>query len=79
MVIFYIWKRHFTFQNFARNLIYASRLVPLGYSFNFSEVSFSLFFKSYFVGSGILSDGLFQINLQHDAMFKIMLVLKDVL
>ena len=69
MVILYILEKTFYIPNFARNLIFISRLVPLGYSFTFSEVSFSLFYKSNFIGSGILSDGLFQINLQNDATY----------
>lgn len=44
--------------SFSRNLISISRLVPFGYSFNFSETSVSLFYKSDYVGNGILSDGL---------------------
>ena len=50
----------------SRNLISVSRLVPFGYSFHFSETSFSLIYKSDCVGNGILSDGLYCIFLQND-------------
>ncbi|RVW28514.1 Retrovirus-related Pol polyprotein from transposon TNT 1-94 [Vitis vinifera] len=43
-----------------------SRRVPFGYSFHFSETSFSLIYKSDCVGNGILSDGLYCIFLQND-------------
>jgi len=41
----------------------------LEYSFNFSESSFSLFYKSDCVGNSILSDGLFYINLQNNTTY----------
>ena len=47
-------------------MISVSRLVPFGYSFHFSETSFSLIYKSECVGNGILSDGLYCIFLQND-------------
>jgi hypothetical protein len=50
-------------------LISVSRLLPLEYSFNFSESSFSLFYKSDCVGNSILSDGLFYINLQNNTTY----------
>jgi transposase InsO family protein len=50
-------------------LISVSRLLPFEYSFNFSESSFSLFYKSDCVGNGILSDGLFCINLQNNTTY----------
>ena len=50
--------------SFSRNLILVSRLVPFGYSFHFSETSFSLTYKSDCVRNGILSDGLYHIFLQ---------------
>ena len=52
--------------SFFRNLISISRVVPLGYSFNFYETSFNLFYKSNLVGNGTLSNGIFSINLQND-------------
>jgi hypothetical protein len=57
------------FQVFSRNLISVSMLVPFGYSFNFSEIYFSLFYKSDCVGNGILSDGLYCINLQNNVIY----------
>ena len=59
-------KKTFYIPSFSRNLISISRLVPLGYSFNFSETCFSLFYKYDLVGNGTLSDGLFFIHLQND-------------
>jgi len=44
----------------------------LGYCFNFYETSFNLFFKSNFAGNGVLSDGLFSINLQNNATNNVM-------
>ncbi|KAL5858701.1 hypothetical protein ACOSQ3_006159 [Xanthoceras sorbifolium] len=58
--------------SFSRKLISVSRLVPFGYSFNFSETSFSLFYKSDCIGNGILSDGLYCINLQNNAAYNTM-------
>ena len=60
-------ERTFYVPSFSRNLISISRLVPFGYSFNFKDTSFSLFYKSECVGNGILSDGLYRIFLQNDA------------
>jgi transposase InsO family protein len=62
-------EKTFYVPSFSRNLISVSRLVPFGYSFNFSEISFSLFYKSDCVGNGILSDGLYCINLQNNATY----------
>ncbi|RVW72857.1 Retrovirus-related Pol polyprotein from transposon TNT 1-94 [Vitis vinifera] len=59
-------QRTFYVPSFSRNLISVSRLVPFGYSFHFSETSFSLIYKSECVGNGILSDGLYCIFLQND-------------
>ncbi|KAL5809191.1 hypothetical protein ACOSQ3_029882 [Xanthoceras sorbifolium] len=58
--------------SFSRKLISVSRLVPFEYSFNFSETSFSLFYKSDCVGNGSLSDGLYCINLQNNAAYNSM-------
>ena len=60
-------EKTFYIPSFSRNLISVSRLVPLGYSFNFYETSFSLFYKSNLIGNDTLSDGLFSIDLQNDA------------
>ena len=54
-----ILEKTFYIPNFSRNLISVSRLVPLGYSFKFFDLSFSLFYKSDLIGNGTLSDGLF--------------------
>ena len=62
-------ERTFYIPKFSRNLISISRLVPLDYSFKFSDIGFSLYHKSDIVGNGILSDGLFRINLQNDATY----------
>ncbi|KAL5758529.1 hypothetical protein ACOSP7_021140 [Xanthoceras sorbifolium] len=58
--------------SFSRKLISVSRLVPFGYSFNFLETSFSLFYKSDCVGNGTLSDDLYCINLQNNATYNSM-------
>ena len=59
-------EKTFYIPSFSMNLISVSRLVHFGYSFNFSETSFSLFYKSNFVGNGTLFDGIFTINFQKD-------------
>ena len=56
-------ERTFYIPSFSRNLILVSRLVPLGYSYKFSDCTLSLFCKSELIGKGILSNGLFSINL----------------
>ena len=61
-------ERTFYIPSFSRNLISVSRLVALGYSFKFSYSTFSLFCKSELIGKGILSNGLFSINLQYDVV-----------
>ena len=58
----------FYIPSFSRNLISVSRLVPLGYSFKFSNCNFCLFCKSELIGKGILSNGLFSINLQYSVI-----------
>ena len=62
-------ERIFYIPSFSRNLISASRLVSFGYSFNFSETFFNLFYKSDLVGNGTLSNGLFSTNLQNDTTY----------
>ena len=59
-------EKTFYILSFSRSLISVSRVVPLGYSFNFYETSLNLFYKSNLVGNGTLFDGLFFINLQND-------------
>ena len=49
--------------SFSRNLIYVSRLVPLGFSFTFQDNVFNLFYESNHIGTGILADGLYRIYL----------------
>ena len=54
-------KKTFYVPSFSRNLISISRLVPLGFSFSFSDSGFSLSNKFKVIGYGTLSDGLFHI------------------
>ena len=61
-------KRTFYIPSFSRNLMSVSRLVPLGYSFKFSYCTFSLFCNFQLIRKGILSNGLFSINLQYNAV-----------
>ena len=56
-------ERTFYIPSFSRNLILVSRLVPLGYSYKFSDCTLDLFCKFELIGKGILSNGLFSINL----------------
>ena len=52
-------ERTFYVPCFSRNLISISRLVPFGYSFNFKDTSFELFYNFECVGNEILSNGLY--------------------
>ncbi|KAL0408429.1 UNVERIFIED_CONTAM: Retrovirus-related Pol polyprotein from transposon TNT 1-94 [Sesamum radiatum] len=45
-----------------------SRLVSYGYSFKFGD-DITLFYNNHFVGNGTLSNGLYHINLQSDALY----------
>ncbi|KAL0429751.1 UNVERIFIED_CONTAM: Retrovirus-related Pol polyprotein from transposon TNT 1-94 [Sesamum radiatum] len=45
-----------------------SRLVPYGYSFKFGD-DITLFYNNHLVGNGTLSNGLYHINLQSDALY----------
>jgi hypothetical protein len=65
-------ERTFYIPNFSKNLISVSRLVPLGYSFTFSDSSFKLFYKSDLVGNGTMSDDLFRISLQNNEFYNAM-------
>ena len=65
-------EKTFWIPSFSRNLILVSRLVPLGYSFNFTDKSFNLYYKYDIVGNSILSYGLFSLNLQNDATYNAM-------
>ena len=58
--------------SFSKNLISISRLVPLGFSFNFSDYGFSLSNRSKVIGYGTLYDGLFHIQLQNDVTYNSM-------
>ena len=49
----------------SQNLIFMSKLDTLGFSFKFGIGCFSLFKHNYFIGSGILSDGLCKMNLDN--------------
>ena len=64
----------FYIPGYSRNLISVSRLVSDGYSFNFSDSGFNLFYKSDVIGFGTLSDGLFLLSLRNDDNHTIMLV-----
>ena len=59
--------RTFYVTSFLRNLIYVSRLVPLGFSFTFQDNVFNLFYKSDHIGTCILADALCRISLQNEA------------
>ena len=65
-------EKTFYVPSFSRNLISISRLVPLGFSFNFLDYSFSLSNKSKVIGYGTLSDGVFHIQLQNDFTYNSM-------
>ena len=62
-------ERTFYILNFSRNLISISGLVLLGYSLKFLDTNFSLYYKYDIVGNDILSNSLFQINLQNNATY----------
>ena len=65
-------EKTFYVPSFSRNLISISRLVSLGFSFNFSDSGFSLSNKSKVIGYGTLFDGLFHIQLQNDITYNSM-------
>ena len=65
-------EKTFYVPSFSRNLISISRLVPLGFSFNFTDSGFSLSNKSKIIGYGALSDGLFHIQLHNDVTYNSM-------
>ena len=56
-------EKTFYIPSFSINLISISRFVPLGFSFNFWNGIFSLYYKSKLVGTSPICDGLFQISL----------------
>ena len=59
-------EKTFYIPDFARNLVSVSRLVSCGYSFKFSNSSFSISYGYEIIGCGTLSDGLFCLNLEND-------------
>ena len=59
-------EKTFYIPSFSRNLISVSRLVPLGYSFQFSNKYLLIYYKYDIAGNDILSDGLFSIDLKND-------------
>ena len=65
-------EKTFNVPRFSNNLISISRLVPLGFSFNFSDSGFRLSNKSKVNGYGTLFDGLFHIQLQNDLTYNSM-------
>ena len=65
-------KKTFYIPGYSRNLISISRLVLDGYSFNFSDLGFNLFYKSDIIGYGTLFDGLFFLSLRNDDNHTIM-------
>ena len=65
-------EKTFYVPSFSRNLISVSRLMSFGYSFNFSDLSLSLFYKSDLVGDGTLFDGLYCLNLQNNTSLTVM-------
>ena len=60
--------------SFSLNLIFVSKLVPFGYSFNFKDTSFELFYNFEYVGNDILSDGLYLLGLQNYATYSSMYI-----
>ena len=65
-------EKTFYVPSFSRNLISISRLLPLGFSFNFTDSGFSLSNKSKVIGYGALFDGLFHIQLHNDVTYNSM-------
>ena len=65
-------EKTFYILSFSRNLISISRLVPLGYSFQFSEKSFNLYYKYNIVGNDTLFDGIFSLDLRNDSAHNIL-------
>jgi len=55
----------FYLPSITRNLISLSKLDVAGYSFKFGNGCFSLFKRSFMIGSGTLYDGLYKLNLDN--------------
>ena len=68
-------EKTFYVPSFSTNLISISKLVHLGFSFNFIDSGFSLSNKSKVIGYGALSDGLFHIQLHNDVTYNFMNVI----
>nr|KYP41156.1 hypothetical protein KK1_037495 [Cajanus cajan] len=49
--------------SFSRNLVSLSKLDAIGYSFTFGNGCFSLFKHNHLIGTGILCEGLYKLNL----------------
>ena len=58
-------ERTFYVPSFSQNLISVSKLVPFGYSFNFKDTTFGLFYNFECVRNGILSNDLYLLGLQN--------------
>ena len=71
-------EKTFYIPSFSRNLISVSRLIPLGYSFEFYETFFCLFYKLSLIGNDTLCDGLFQILLKSNVSYNVMHDLENV-
>ena len=71
-------EKTFYIPSFARNLISVSRLVSFGYSFNFSDSCFSLYYGYDVIGNGTLSNCLYCLNLQNDDHYASMHVHENV-
>jgi len=67
-------ERTFYVPKFSRNLISVSRLVPFGYSFNFKDTLFDLFYNSECVRNGILFDDLYLLGIQNYVTYSSMYV-----
>ena len=65
-------EKTFYVPSFSRKLISISRLVPLGFSFSFSNYGSSLSNKSKVISYGTFYDGLFHIQLQNDITYNFM-------
>ena len=69
-------EKTFYVPSFSMNLISISKLVPLGFSLNFTDSGLSLSNKSKVIGYGALSDGLFHIQLHNDVTYNSMHITK---
>ena len=65
-------EKTFCVPSFSKNLIFVSRLSPLGFSFNILDSGFSLINKSGIIGFVALHDRLYFIELQNDVAYNSM-------